>query len=441
MKLAKVIFNKFFPSIFKRSLIQLYIHISSFWEKILVYSSINNNKNAIESLRKKRKIKIVFFVVHSSVWKYDILYKLLEIDELFEPVIVICPYVIHGEEIMLEEMEKSFAFFKNRHYNVLRSLDDNNKKWLRVSKDLKPDIILLTNPYNLTHKEYYIKNLLKYVTCYVPYGYMITDRPKMQYDELLHNLVSRFYLESNYHKSQAVKFSRCKGNNVMVTGYPGLDDLLFPSKDIGHSVWKNAISKRKKIIWAPHHTIFDDGSNFIYSNFIEFSQIMLDILKKYKKDIEIAFKPHPILKANLYKHKDWGKLKTDEYYSIWEHCDNSQLNESGYVDLFLTSDAMIFDSGSFIIEYLAANKPSLYQLRQSSLLDGFSELGKKAINCHYKAYNQDELIHFIEDVVISGNDTLKAEREFFVREFLLPPHNKMASENIYVDLCNMIGKI
>ena len=78
----------------------------------------------------------------------------------------------------------------------------------------------------------------------------------------------------------------------------------------------------------------------------------------------IAFKPHPILKPKLYKHALWGKERTDAYYHCWETMENTQLEMSDYIDLFMTSDAMIFDSVSFMTEYLYTKKPALFLCRE-----------------------------------------------------------------------------
>lgn len=47
-----------------------------------------------------------------------------------------------------------------------------------------------------------------------------------------------------------------------------------------------------------------------------------------------------------------------------------------FEDLFLTSDAMIFDSISFMAEYMATGKPSLFTSGKRNVLD-FDEFGLK----------------------------------------------------------------
>ncbi|MFA5337015.1 MAG: CDP-glycerol glycerophosphotransferase family protein [Candidatus Omnitrophota bacterium] len=409
------------------------------YKKYAIITANKKHLKAIKKVKEKTKIKVVFFVMHASVWKYDGLYKIFEAEERFTPLVVIFPYMGSEKTIVRNQIDDAYNFFLKKKYNVLKTYNEKNDKWLDIKKEVNPDIIFFSMPYR-TKIEYDIINYLNCLTCYVPYGYMITHRPYLLYQQLLHNLVFRFYVESEFHLEQVKKYTKTKGSNAVVVGYPGIDDLLFP-KEIENktALWKKKDMKLKRIIWAPHYTIFDNGTNFCYSNFLEYYQIMFEIAKKYEDSIQIAFKPHPVLKSELYKNPDWGKKRTDKYCKQWAELENGQLNESDYIELFLSSDAMIFDSGSFIAEYLCVNKPSLYQVRNKNIPEGFGELGKKAIACHYQAFAKEDLFNFIEDVVLGGNDSLRQKRENFVQNYLMPPNNKKACENIYSDICKTIG--
>jgi spore coat polysaccharide biosynthesis predicted glycosyltransferase SpsG len=140
----------------------------------------------------------------------------------------------------------------------------------------------------------------------------------------------------------------------------------------------------------------------------------------------------------LYKEPSWGKEKTDDYYNQWNNLVNGQLNQSDYIDLFLTSDAMILDSGSFLNEYLCVNKPSLYIMRDENLTNRFNEFGKAAFNFHYHGHDIKDITDFIKSTVIEGNDTLKDARENFIKTYLRPPGNNSASANIYAFIVNKV---
>ena len=112
---------------------------------------------------------------------------------------------------------------------------------------------------------------------------------------------------------------------------------------------------------------------------------MLDLAQQYKGKIQIAFKPHPILKQKLYLHPEWGQKKTDKYYQTWQNSENTQLESEDYIDLFLTSDAMINSSVSFTAEYLFTGNPGLFTLKDDIIQSKFSRLGDMAFEKWYKA--------------------------------------------------------
>jgi len=430
----KIFLKKFLPkktySFFSRlySFFQVRLNLEYF----LILTAPLRHKRALKKIRGKDVIKVVFLVIHDSIWKYDLIYKLMVEDSLFNPVIIVCPYVLSGEQEMLNEMEKTYQTFKAKNYRVMKSLNEVTGQWLDIKKQIKPDIIFFTNPYKLTKDEYFINNFLSYLTCYVPYGITHTYLNNMQYNQFFHNVLWKYFVETEMHATFSKTYSRCKGRNIEITGYPGID-YFFIKNYMPNDEWKIKNKQIKRIIWAPHHTLNDDSKfRLNYSNFVKYHDFFLQLTVLFKNRIQICFKPHPLLKQKLYSNKDWGKERTDEYYDKWDKLHNGQLNESSYIDLFLTSDGLIFDSGSFINEYLCVNKPSLFIVRDKDIVNRFNEFGRLAFECHYKGINENDIIKFVEDL-ISGNDSLKEKRQIFIDKYLKTANNHSASQNI-IDL-------
>ena len=110
--------------------------------------------------------------------------------------------------------------------------------------------------------------------------------------------------------------------------------------------------------------------------------------------------------------------------------ENTQLQTGEFVDLFMTSDAMIHDSGSFGVEYHYSGNPVMY------IADNFeeqvaemAEFGQLAMRQHYVGKSKEDIIKFIEDIVLGGNDPMKEQRLRFVNEYLLPPNGKTVVQN------------
>ncbi|MBK7764429.1 MAG: hypothetical protein IPI46_13980 [Bacteroidetes bacterium] len=215
-----------------------------------------NYKSVVIRLRKKDKLNVAFFVLHSDVWKYDMLYRLMENHPRFEPIIFVCPVVNFGRGNMLEQMGKTYDMFSKLGYNVVKTY---NKMMILIliSKGICNGYYFYTNPYQgLIMDQYFITKFLNTLTCYVPYSFMIL-RHRWAYDHLFYNLAWRLFYPNDMYNDYAKKFSSTKCKNVSITGYPMADVFMNPL--IKADPWKIKDKKIKRIIWAPHHTISTIG--------------------------------------------------------------------------------------------------------------------------------------------------------------------------------------
>ena len=386
---------------------------------------------ALENVKAKPVVKVAFFVIHESVWKYDEIYRMMNESSAFEPIVIVCPYTAFGTDVMNRDMEQVYNAFIDRGVNVIRSLNPVSGEWLDVKKKIAPDIVFFTNPWgSLTKKDYRIESYLDRLTCYVPYGFKNSYLYEAHFNQPMQNLVWKFFVETPIHKSLSEKYSRNKGRNVIVSGFPGMDKLLGENKDV-EGPWKLKGSTHKRIIWAPHHTIPGYGATLDYSTFLLYADFMFDIAYKYRDKIQIAFKPHPILRSKLELDDVWGKERTKHYFERWANLENGILVEGDYISLFETSDGLINDSSSFVVEYLYTGKPMLFLLGDEDVLQRFNEVGSKVISLSYVARSSEQIESFIMSVVLEENDTQKDKRHDFFNRVVKPPNNKTASENIF----------
>ena len=162
---------------------------------------------------------------------------------------------------------------------------------------------------------------------------------------------------------------------------------------------------------------------------------MLTLAKEYVDRIQFAFKPHPALLTQLYQHPDWGQERTDRYYELWRTMPNSQLEAGAFIDLFMTSDAMIHDSGSFVVEYHYSKNPAMFVSKDMRpILEPITDFGKEAHNIHYIGASEMDIRRFVDDVVLQGNDPMRPQREHFFSEYLLPPGGRSVAQNVVDDI-------
>lgn len=428
MAQLKLFIKKFVPEILWISLIRIYnfTKLRAAFDWYEIKQAPKKHLKALQLVRGKEKVKVAFFLTHESVWKYDVLFDLMLKHPKFEPFLFVCPVVDYGVENMLFEMDKTFRAFKNKGYDVIKTYDNETKKYLDIKKSFAPDLVFYTNPYEgLQDYRYYIKQFSRTLTCYVPYAVMTTNYDAF-YNLDFHNLVWKIFSETPIHKKIAFQKQKNKGKNNVVTGYPGFDQLLT-DKMPDNQLWKNKNSALKKIIWAPHHSMNELNK---VSNFLEYFNVFLELAVVYKDKLQIAFKPHPLLRVKLENDLNWGKEKTAVYFDKWINLENGQFENSEYADLFLTSDALIHDCGSFMSEYLITGKPALFMVRNESVMKEWSMFGEKAVEVHYQSRNYNELIDFIENVVLNEKDWMKERRDDFVQNNLIQKNNLTASQNI-----------
>lgn len=397
--------------------------LSMIHEKYLVKVQPRRYENIAKKLQHKEKIKVAFFAIHSSVWKYDYLYRMMCEHPRFEPIIVVCPVVNYGFENMLLEMDRCYEMFKQKGYNVVRTYDVSTKTYMDVKRSINPDVVFYTNPYRgLIDDRYYITNFLDRLTCYAPYSASICSI-STQFNKLMHLLAWNFFLENELSYKIACKEMPNHAKNAVVVGYPSLDIMLEKSHT-PKNVWKH--SQKYKIIWAPHHS-FDAECGIHFSNFFQVSDKIWEIAERYKDKVQFAFKPHPLLYVKLLKV--WGEEKTKDYYRRWAEGVNTQYEDGEYIDLFMTSDAMVFDSVSFIHEYLFTKKKSLF-IYGENIEKQLNEFGIEALHCHQIGYNISDIDRFISDVVEEKPDMLYEAKESYYKKNIIPANTELASQNI-----------
>ena len=381
-------------------------------------------EKCIRALKGKASIDVVFFLQNESVWKYDSLYRLMEQSGRFRPTVVISPFNVHlmyDKNECIRVMKKAADYAEAQHYRYVTAYDFDRQRWIDIRRLLHPDILFFSKPYKDTLPAYHLYSFRDKLTVYVPYGISCIDIYRENYNLPFYNLLWKQWVETSFQKRLAEEHALCKGDNVMVTGALSTEKIIDPDYRPAE-VWKAQSTPKKRIIWAPHHTV---DYLFNFSNFLSNCDQMLELADKYRDQIQFAFKPHPVLKFKLINL--WGKEKPAAYYRKWQELDNGQLAEGYYMDLFLTSDALIHDCASFTAEYLYTRKPVLFQLKDPQVTGHWNPFGRKCFDLHYHAVDLEQTEQFIEQVVLGAQDPKKAEREEFFRTCLAPQDGRLPS--------------
>lgn len=367
-------------------------------------------------IRRKKVIRFGFLIQELTQWKTELLYKKMLEHPRFEPVLCISPSLGYpgAEKALLD-------YCNNKGYKYCMI---NANKTIR--KQVKVDMVAPQKPYYdeiaYAHQPDRNKDLLYVV---IPY-FLSTITVSWSVNQRLSLLCWRQFVDNESCRETWSKMHALGGLTYEVTGLPVMDELLIPKEELV-DVWPNQ-DGRKRIIYAPHHTIADMHWEGIgYSTFLDYCDFMLEMRDKYKDKVYFVFKPHPSLRSRLIKY--WGEEKTTSYFEKWEQEGNSHVELGKYLSLFKYSDAMIHDCSSFTIEYMYMDNPVMYLLRDEHHADNMIPYAKEAFDLHYKGRTHADIEQFIVNVIL-GNDSLKEKRAQFKEKHLLPPNGKTACENI-----------
>ena len=378
-------------------------------------------------VRRKNKINVIFIITELGMWKSEALYlKMLE-HPRFNPVIRVLPSPEN-----LDAMEPIIQYLQGKGFDYRTLSPDESLK-----TEMKADIIFYPKPYVTSYypKQNFFRNRYA-LFCYIVYGFhnIVSD---FICNQLYHNYAWQTYFENHSAAVDTAKAMMNKGRNIKVTGLPMEDAFRKPLSSY-NDCWKKQEYPKKRIIWAPHFSFAKD-SMLNYSTFLEYYDTMLNLAEKYKNQVQFAFKPHPLLRPHLNEH--WGEERTDSYYERWANMENAQLELGQYIDLFMTTDALIHDCSSFTNEYMYTHKPVMYLLRGSAEIhcSQLNSYSREAFNLHYFGRSDSDIEAFIVDV-LNGVDPYRDPREKYYEKYLSPINGKSACDNIINAILGDIDK-
>lgn len=365
-------------------------------------------ENKIKS--KKGRLNVAAYVIYDSTFcAYDLFDLMMADLNNYNPKIVIIPDVSRGENHMKRQYNESRNFFVKK-YGSEYILDG----WIEDTNSFEDyssifDIIYLANPYdNMVNDVHSISFLSKkdVLPIYISYGCMpdfYGCKMIMPMKEI--SLFWKVFADNEMSYKDYCKYELVKGKNVVLSGYAKMDAL---EKFIERP------RQKKTVIIAPHHTI--NNSALPLSNFVKYQDFYLELPKIFPQ-VDFIFRPHPLLFTNMVNLGYWTDNDVNNYLKKIEFCGMKYSVGGDYFDIFVNSDAMIHDCSSFVVEYLYTGKPCCFMAKQN-YKKIFSTLGKECLKNYYLAFNEKQIIDFIKNVVIDGDDSLASERKEFTEKNL-----------------------
>lgn len=373
---------------------------------------IDKNKVSVlnrlkEKLKNNVKINVVFYIYDETKWKSQSLYDYLENSEEFIPYIFVTKNCAPKSNFNYQteaDIEKCFHFFKNKKMRVEYAYNIKKEKHIAFDKmKIRPDVIIYSHPWYVYKTQGPVIASKYALTYYIPY-FLPTSVSPTEYYLRFHQYVENFCVLNETIAKEYSKKMANGGKNLKVLGHPQLD-YFYINKD---KFYEN----ENYVIYAPHWTI-DDNNNLKWGTFKWSGDFILDFAQKHP-EYNWIFKPHPCLKAYLKTSGYMSETKIQEYWNTWEKI-GKIVEDGDYLDLFMKSNAMITDCGSFLTEFFMTNKPLIHLQNKNSEI--FNKTVCKISDNYYNVYDEKELKKSLKDLLIDKNDYKKELRKIYLKDF------------------------
>jgi len=285
----------------------------------------------------------------------------------------------------------------------------------------QPDICFYMKPYYAIRgipPKLYVREVNRYTkyTVYISYCLDVQGGSKLY--QFFYGMPAQYSIwkiigYSQFYKDMACKYGFRGGENVEVIGHPKFDEIFEMERNKNKWVdveWRKKIGNRPVILWNTHFSITPNAG---VGTFLYWYKDMRDYFKK-NNDIFLIWRPHPIFWQTIEKEKTIDQEEFREFCRDLEQMDNVIINKYGdYHYSFAMSDALISDAATFLVEYVATEKPVMYTPKEG----GEGVIDENCIKDIYIGDSFDKIAEYC-DMVKNHHDPLKNKRmESFYSEY------------------------
>ena len=424
----KKLFEPIFEIESRRNRIVIYL-----FEKQAINLSTNKLLNLIMNLRyqkhlfklrflaRRRKIQVGFWVTEIQKWSSCAsLFEALLKSKHFEPFVMLAYF--KKSEIGIspqEHMLKGIKFFEEKGINYKVVYDIKQQVHIKLKK-FKPDIVFYQQPWLIPDNQNPFNTSKNALICYVPYCYYSLNS-YMNYLLGFHGKLWKYFVESDLHKEEYQQKFNAK--NCTAIGSCKLDSYKTLDKSKIDTIWK---TNKKRIIYSPHNCFEQENIDYATATFDKNGEFILQLAKSHP-EYEWIFRPHPVFKDRVLRHKIKTLSEIENYFEEWKKI-GTIYTGGDYYEMFAGSDYLITDCISFLSEYLPTAKPVIH-LRKDEQKQSFNNLVKMITDSYYKVYDNETLSKIFNEVIVNNNDYLKDKRIKNIK-LLMIDKNKTTGEKI-----------
>ena len=381
-------------------------------------SDVNFKTRAMLKQTMNKPISVLFVCHEPALWSmFESVYDAMTNEPDFSPLVVALPYMHSTLPDGYFKDAGMFKFCEQRKIRAVTGYSNEKKEWLDPAS-LMADYVFFQTPYDLYSELWSVERVSMLArVCYIPYGSSISkgEIAEIVHPEKFFRYTTLIFLENSFKKELFQK--RFESNNwlknemIVISGYPKLD-YLKECKEYFGKAWRRGIKKDiKRVLWTPRF-LTSEGT----CHFFDYKDYFLEFCKLHP-DVDFIFRPHPLCFQNFI---NTGEMPLDEQKRMkyeYNISTNMAIDESGnYEDTFMTSDLLISDYSSMMVEYFATGKPIIYTHRKNE----FNEYALSLSKGFYWVNNVEELDNTIS-MLLSGEDPMRTKREEIMKTLFFMP--------------------
>ncbi len=328
--------------------------------------SFRKSQKKIQSRPKKDRLRVGFMIQVPNSWAVlEPVYLASKEDPDVESVILLMPEVTFAYYVKITDIEwKSVYDFGEKKYGdaCVRLYDPDTKQW-KDPESLDLDYIFIPRPYDTYLPRPYKASSLRKImqVCFVPYSSPLLDDYRLMYNthfiRNLHLIFCEKQHSADYVTKKLGPTVKSGDQKVFCTGFPKFD-LNKDGENLESPLWpRKRSSAIQRVIWTPRWNMDPKIGG---SSFLTYKDAFLKWTGE-DKSVDLVFRPHPLAREAFIRD---GLITEEE----WEACvnayrdgDNTALDlTSTYYDLMWSSDVLITDVSSMLMDYMLTGHPILY---------------------------------------------------------------------------------
>ncbi|TKI05355.1 hypothetical protein [Martelella alba] len=361
-----------------------------------LYQSINM---IASETRFKDKIRCVFLVHNIEAWaNLHAVYEEMLNDETFQPTVISIQRRYPGAETYQDE-EKNHQGLARLNVKHIRFNDADSFADLQILKAIAPHVIFRQSHWEPDVPPAFRTEHIGFAKLYyLSYGIApIAEHAMMFLSTYYHNMCSKIFLSSQEVYELVKDYNKRNDRRLVVTGHPKVNFLLHAKPS-----WPISSGNDFKVIWSAHHSIGRGWNDF--GVFPDVYEPMLRLAQTHQ-DVDFLFSPHPALITTLAALRGEPKERIDLFFTAWNGLPNTGIIDNGeYQGVFKSSDLLIVDGLSFLIEYQLVNKPILFLDRAGrAKFNAFGKIVEAGVH-NLKPTEFDKIAQYIQYFKQGGQD-------------------------------------